>query len=415
MKIAIIGSGGREHAMAWKIEQSEQAEKVFVLPGNGGTQNNVAINPSDFPAIKEFCDKEKIDLIVVGPEAPLTEGIVDYFKDSDIKIFGPDKKGAQLEGSKIWSKKFMQKHGVATAAFWLTDDKNEIRRIAMENDGQLVVKYDGLAAGKGVFVCSSVQEVVDAAATIKDRYGADASILIEEKLPGQEVSIIGICDGKDILMLQPSQDHKAVFDGDKGPNTGGMGAYCPVPFCGEELLARINKDVVGPTIAGLRAENIDYKGVIYFGLMITKDGPKVLEYNVRFGDPETEVILPALKSDLLRVILASLDGTLGNIDLEFNFGYFVDVVLASGGYPDSYDKGMEISGLENISNSVIVFHAGTKIDGDKVVTSGGRVLNVAAQGDSLQDAIDRVYSACAKIHFDKVYYRKDIAKKGLTH
>lgn len=413
MKIAIIGSGGREHAMAWKIEQSESAEKVYVLPGNGGTKNNVEINSSDFPAIKEFCRKEEIDLIVVGPEVPLAEGIVDYFKESGIKIFGPDKIGAQLEGSKIWSKEFMKKNGAATADFWLTDDKDEIREIAEEKDGQLVVKYDGLAAGKGVFVCSTVHEVLEAATIIKDRYGADAPILIEDKLQGQEVSIIGICDGKNICMLQPSQDHKAVFDGDTGPNTGGMGAYCPVPFCGEELLAQINKDVVEPTLTGLQAENIDYKGVIYFGLMITDDGPKVLEYNVRFGDPETEVILPALKTDLLQVILASLNGTLGDIDLEFNPGYFVDVVLASGGYPDSYEKGIEVSGLENISRNVNVFHAGTKLDGDKLLTSGGRVLNVVARGESLREAIDLVYQDCAKINFNKMYYRKDIAMKGL--
>ena len=414
MRIAIIGSGGREHAMAWKIEQSDSAEKVFVLPGNGGTKNNVPIDPSDFSAIKDFCIKESVELIIVGPEAPLAEGIVDYFKDSGIKIFGPDKTGARLEGSKIWSKKFMKKYGVATADFWLTDEKDEIKRIAKEKSGQLVVKFDGLAAGKGVFVCSSVQEVLDAAATIKKRYGTNAPVLIEEKLPGQEISIIGICDGKVIRMLQPSQDHKAVFEGDKGPNTGGMGAYCPVPFFNEELLAQINKDVVEPTISGLQAEGIDYKGVIYFGLMITTDGPKVLEYNVRFGDPETEVILPALKSGLLEVILASLEGRLDEIDLEFNDGYFVDVVLAAGGYPDKYDKGLEINGLNNVSADAIVFHAGTKLDGHKLLTSGGRVLNVVARGESLQEAIDSVYKECAKIQFKDMYYRRDIGWKGLA-
>jgi phosphoribosylamine--glycine ligase len=308
----------------------------------------------------------------------------------------------------------MKEHGAATADFWLPADMEEVKKTAAEHDGQLVVKYDGLAAGKGVFVCSSEKDVINAFTTIKERYGEDAQVLIEEKLKGQELSIIGICDGKVIKMLQPSQDHKAIFDGDKGPNTGGMGAYCPVPFCSDELLAQIQKDVVEPTLDGLRAEGIDYKGVIYFGLMITEDGPKVLEYNVRFGDPETEVILPALKSDLLQVILASLNGRLAGIDLEFNSGYFVDVVLAAGGYPGVYDKGLEITGLDKVDEKAVVFHAGTKLEGRRVLTSGGRVLNVAASGPTLQEAIDTVYKECAKIYFDDVYYRGDIAKKGLA-
>ena len=413
MKIAIIGSGGREHALAWKLSQSPQAEKIFVLPGNGGTENNVNINPNDFPAIKDFCEKENVELLVVGPEDPLAGGIVDFFKDSAVKIFGPDKAGARLEGSKIWSKKFMKKYGVATADFWISDDADEIRQLAMEADGQLVVKFDGLAAGKGVFVCSTPLQVYGAVDTIRERYGQSARILFERKLTGQELSIIGFTDGKTMRLLQPSQDHKAAYDGDKGPNTGGMGAFCPVPFCDEALLARIDKDVIEPTLRGLQAEKIDYHGVIYFGLMITDEGPKLLEYNVRFGDPETDMILPALKNDLLQILLASTEGSLQQTELEFYNGYFVDVVLASGGYPGSYEKGKTISGLQDVSAETLVFHAGTRRKGKNLLTSGGRVLNVVAKGDNLPAAMEKVYKECAKIDFENICFRKDIGRKGL--
>jgi len=413
MKIAVIGSGGREHALAWKLAQSAQAEKVFVLPGNGGTENNVPINPSDFSAIKTFCKKENIELLVVGPEDPLANGIVDFFKGSSIKIFGPDKAGARLEGSKIWSKQFMKRCGVATADFWITDDADEIRHLAMEAAGRLVVKFDGLAAGKGVFVCSTPLQVYEAVDTIRERYGPNARILFEKKLTGQELSVIGFTDGKTMRLLQPSQDHKAIYDGDKGPNTGGMGAFCPVPFCDGRLLAQIQKDVIEPTLRGLQAEKIDYKGVIYFGLMITEEGPKLLEYNVRFGDPETEVILPALKSDLLQIMLASINGNLEQTEMDFYPGYFVDVVLASGGYPGAYEKGKAISGLQNVLQETLIFHAGTVREGQKMLTSGGRVLNVVVKGDRLSAAIEKVYQECAKINFDNIYFRKDIGRKGM--
>jgi len=333
MNIAVIGSGGREHAIAWKLAQSAKADEVFVLPGNGSTQNNVPIVPTDFESIKQFCLDKKVELIFVGPEDPLAQGIVDFFADSAIRVFGPDKKAAQMEGSKIWSKQFMKRYGVATADFWIPEDTFQIRAIAQEMEGQAVVKYDGLAAGKGVFVCSSTTGIYEAIDEIHNRYGADAPYLIERKMSGQEVSIIGFTDGQTIQLLQPSQDHKPAFDGDSGPNTGGMGAYCPVPFCDAALLEKISETIVQPTLRGIQSEGFAYRGVLYFGIMVTEDEPKLLEYNVRFGDPETEVLLPSLQSDLLDLTLACLNGTLADFQMDFHDGYFVDVVLLPAAIP----------------------------------------------------------------------------------
>ncbi|HHJ53160.1 MAG TPA: phosphoribosylamine--glycine ligase, partial [Caldithrix abyssi] len=371
MKIAIIGSGGREHALAWKLAQSVGKENIFCLPGNGGTWNNVPVDVMDFKAIGQFVKEREIDLMVVGPENPLAAGIVDYFADAQVQVFGPGKQAALLEGSKIRAKRFMKKYGVATADFWMLENGDDIEQVIDETDGNVVIKYDGLAAGKGVFVCNSAQEAYDALQELKHRYGQTAPFFIEQKFSGQELSIIGFTDGKSFKLLQPSQDHKPAFDGDKGPNTGGMGAYCPVPVCTDEVLRQIQNDIVQPTLRGIQAEGLDYHGVIYFGIMLTAEGPKLLEYNVRFGDPETEVILPALKSDLLELIQASLNETLEDVKVEFNDGSFVDVVLASGGYPGSYEKGKEITGIENLSDDILIFHAGTKRDGEKLVTSGG--------------------------------------------
>lgn len=414
MKIAVIGSGGREHALAWKLAQSVGKENIFCLPGNGGTWNNVPIDVMDFKAIGKFVKEREIDLMVVGPENPLAAGIVDYFADAPVQVFGPGKQAALLEGSKIQAKQFMKKYGVATADFWMLENGDDIEQVIDETDGNVVIKYDGLAAGKGVFVCSSAQEAYDALQELKHRYGQTAPFFIEQKFGGQELSIIGFTDGKSFKLLQPSQDHKPAFDGDKGPNTGGMGAYCPVPVCTADVLRQIQNDIVQPTLRGIQSEGLDYHGVIYFGIMLTADGPKLLEYNVRFGDPETEVILPALKSDLLELIQASLNETLEDVKMEFNDGSFVDVVLASGGYPGSYEKGKEITGIENLSDDILIFHAGTKRDGEKLVTSGGRVLNVVAHAPTLEQAIEKVYGEIPKIHFDGMFYRKDIGKKGLA-
>ena len=414
MKIAIIGSGGREHALAWKLAKSVGKENIFCLPGNGGTWNNVPVDVMDFKAIGQFVKEREIDLMVVGPENPLAAGIVDYFADAPVQVFGPGKQAALLEGSKIRAKRFMKKYGVATADFWMLENGDDIEQVIDETDGNVVIKYDGLAAGKGVFVCGSAQEAYDALQELKHRYGQTAPFFIEQKFSGQELSIIGFTDGKSFKLLQPSQDHKPAFDGDKGPNTGGMGAYCPVPVCTDEVLRQIQNDIVQPTLRGIQAEGLDYHGVIYFGIMLTAEGPKLLEYNVRFGDPETEVILPALKSDLLELIQASLNETLEEVKVEFNDGSFVDVVLASGGYPGSYEKGKEITGIENLSDDILIFHAGTKRDGEKLVTSGGRVLNVVAHAPTLEQAIEKVYGEIPKIHFDGMFYRKDIGKKGLA-
>ena len=413
MKIAILGSGGREHAIAWKLAQSVPQEDIYTLPGNAGIPNSVSIDTTNFDEIKKFCQEHQIELIVVGPEAPLAEGIVDYFAGIDIKVFGASKQAARLESSKIWAKEFMAKYGVATADFWVFDQIEEAKPIIQKLSGNLVIKYDGLAAGKGVYVCSSEEEALNSLRDLKSTYGESAKFLIEEKLTGSEISIIGFTDGKHIQLLSSSQDHKQLNDGDTGPNTGGMGAYCPVVFCDDAMLSDITTAVVTPTLQGLQGENLDYKGVIYFGLMMTDEGPKLLEYNVRLGDPETEVILPALKSDLLQLILACFDGTLQDFSMEFHDGYFIDVVLVSGGYPKSYDKGYPIMGLERVSRDTLIFHAGTARQNGRLVTSGGRVLNIVSHGHALASAIDKVYRRCQMVTFEKVYYRKDIGKRNL--
>ena len=411
MKIAVIGSGGREHAVAWKLSQSKLMEKVFVLPGNGGTKNNVPTDISNFEEILHFCRNNTIELLFVGPEDPLANGIVDYFEDTPVMVFGPEKRAALLESSKIWSKKFMQKYGVATADFWEFKNVAENFKKIDKLNGNCVIKYDGLAAGKGVFVCSNKREAKDAVSEIIEKYGKNSPFLIEEKLIGKELSLLAFTDGKDYQLLLPSQDHKQLLDGDKGPNTGGMGAFCPVPFYDEILQKQIEKEIIIPTMQGISNEKFNYKGVLYFGVMITENGPKLLEYNVRLGDPETEVVLPSLKSDFAELILACFDGSLKNYQMEFYAEFFVDVVLASGGYPHQYEKNYEINGFQNVAESTLLFHAGTKKVDGKILTNGGRVLNVVSKGKTLQKAIENVYVECDKIKFKDLYFRKDIGKR----
>lgn len=414
MKIAVIGSGGREHAIAWKLEQSTLVEKVFVLPGNGGTKNNVSIGVDDFAGIRRFCETEGVGLIFVGPEVPLAKGIVDYFADSSIKVFGPDAAGAQLEGSKLFAKRFMQKYGVATAEFYEFGNAEQPSSLKPEEaiakmNGKCVIKYDGLAAGKGVFVCHSIEQALQDLQELYATYGTDARFLIEECLEGEELSILAFTDGNAYQLLLPSQDHKQLLDGDKGPNTGGMGAFCPVPFYNDALKTQIEEAVIAPTMKGIQAEGFNFHGIVYFGLMITKDGPKVLEYNVRLGDPETEVVLPALKSDLAALVLACFDGSLQDFIMDYNAGTFVDVVLVSGGYPKAYKKGLPINGLNEINE--LVFHAGTTVQDGQIVTSGGRVLNIVAHGDTLDEAIDACYQKVNRFSFDHMFYRKDIGRR----
>lgn len=418
MKIAILGSGGREHALAWKFAQSVPEKDIYVIPGNGGTGNNVPIDSTDFDAIKAFCEQEGIGLLFVGPELPLVKGITDYFEGSGILVFGPSKRAARLEGSKITAKKFMQHYGISTGDFWLFTSLAQAHKKIEELEGNLVIKYDGLAGGKGVYVCSSVQEAKDALEELNADYRYSESeefldFLIEEKLSGYEISLIGLTDGQSIQLLHPAQDHKQLLDGDKGPNTGGMGVYCPLPFYTPQLHQQIMQQVVNPTLQGIQSEKVAYKGVIFFGLMITTDGPKLLEYNVRFGDPETEVLLPSLKSDLLQMVLSCFNGTLSNFNTEFNPGYFVDVVLAAKGYPKVYAKNNPIEDIEAAEAAgALVFHAGTKrLDDGTLLANGGRVLNVVGQGSTLSEAITRAYTACSKIYFKDCYYRTDIGSR----
>jgi len=411
VRVGVVGSGGREHAMAWKVSQCIPGSDVFVLPGNGGTQNNIPVDMHNFEAVRRACQEHEMELLLVGPEAPLANGIVDYFAGTGIRVFGPAKKAAQLESSKIWAKRFMRRHGVATAGFKVFDNPQAADNLIDDLEGNLVVKYDGLAGGKGVTVCHDVNEARQALHTLEGTYGPSARFLIEQRLFGSELSILGVTDGKTIKLLLPSQDHKPLCDGDRGPNTGGMGAFCPVSGCNQETLDEINECVIEPTMKGLQDEGIGYCGFIYFGLMMTTDGPKLLEYNVRLGDPEAEVILPALKTDLIRLVGSCYDGTLQNEAVAFHPGYYVDVVMASGGYPCEYATGHEIVGLDHASGDAWVFHAGTRRDGDRVLTAGGRVLNIVGRGEDLPAAITATYAQCSCIHFENMTYRKDIGSR----
>lgn len=414
MKIAVLGSGGREHAIAWKLGAEIGPKNVFVLPGNGGTQNNAPINISDFDAIKAFCLQNDVELIFVGPEVPLSNGIVDFFKDSPIRVFGPTQAAARLESSKIFAKIFMSENGVRTADYWICENTDDAVSIVEQLNGDMVIKYDGLAGGKGVFVCSSAEEGVAGLKQLSKNFGSNCRFLIERRLIGYEVSLIGITDGQSIKLLHPSQDHKQLLDGDKGPNTGGMGAYCPFPLA-ESVLQSIKETIINPTLKGIQGNNMDYKGIIYFGIMVCEDGPYLLEYNVRFGDPETEVLLPAMQSSLSEAVWACLNGSLENYDITFNNRYWIDVVLAAAGYPGSYTTGLPIEISPSIAHDTLVFHAGTErrnSDGQLVV-SGGRVLNVVVGGNSLAEAIGKAYIECEKINFDGVQYRRDIGQRKM--
>jgi phosphoribosylamine--glycine ligase len=411
MNVAVIGSGGREHAIAWKLSAEPGIEKVFVLPGNDGISGSVKIGMLDFPALGDFCQNYGVESLIVGPEIPLEAGITDYFSGSAIKIFGPDRSSARLESSKTYAKEFMKKYGVDTAKFFAAGNVSEAEKIIDGFGGKCVVKFDGLAAGKGVFVCGTAEEAISAVLGIFERFGADSKIIIEERLLGVEVSIIGVTDSKTIKIFPPAQDHKQAFDQDRGPNTGGMGAFCPADFCDESMLARIKEKIIGPTMRGIVSEKMNYRGFIYFGVMLTKKGPMLLEYNVRLGDPEAEVVLPALKSNLNEMIAACHRGTLEEYEMKFNEDYFVDVVLASGGYPGSYEKGFEISGLENAGRAALVFHSATKKAGGRFYTSGGRVLNVVGSGTTLEKAIGAAYEASGKIKFENMRLRKDIGRR----
>ncbi|MFH1888741.1 MAG: phosphoribosylamine--glycine ligase [Candidatus Omnitrophota bacterium] len=424
MKILVIGSGGREHALTWKLAQSKLAGKLFCAPGNGGISDQaecIDIKADDIPGLLEFARKEKIDLTVVGPEVSLAGGIVDEFRNHKLNIFGPDKKAARLEASKVFAKELMAKYNVPTADFKIFDNADEAKKYIEKNGAPCVVKADGLAQGKGVIVAKTTDEAKQAVVSImQDNLFGDAGrkVIVEDCLIGEEASIIVLADSREVIPLASSQDHKRIFDNDAGPNTGGMGAYSPAPVVTDGLFKDILDKVIYRTIDGLAKEGIKYNGVLYAGIMVTKEGPKVLEFNVRFGDPETQAILPRLKSDLLETMLAAGGDNLSKVVkagcLRWDTRACVSVVCASGGYPGSYEKGKLISGLDEARKlaDIIVFHAGTRKEDGKYFTSGGRVLGVTGLGNTIKEAINNTYNAVEKIHFDGMHYRKDIGRKA---
>ncbi len=413
--LVLLGSGAREHALATKLRQD--GATVHVLPGNAGIPGSVpGISALDFPAIKSFCNEHAVKLIVVGPEAPLAAGIADYFLGTDIRVFGPRRQAATLESSKVWSKGFMRRYGIATARAWSyrSDQFADAHAQAEELNGQVVVKYDGLAAGKGVYVCGSVAEAAHALTELRELHDGWFSFLLEEKLTGPEVSLIGLTDGNRIRLLAPAQDHKQLLAGDEGPNTGGMGAYCPVPFLDDNWLAAIRRDIIDPTLRGLQAEPFDFLGFLYFGVMLTPDGPKLLEYNVRLGDPEAEVILPALESSLLELIVATLDGSLAQTITRQRPGAFVGLVLASGGYPAAqFPTGFPIHGIGNQGQDTQLYLGGVKpgeTDGE-LLTNGGRVAVLVSHGPDLPTAVQLAYAEAELVYFQDKYVRPDIGQR----
>ena len=416
VNILVIGSGGREHALSWKLSQSSKVETVFTAPGNGGTENNVPIDVNDIDGLIDFAQKNNC-FTVVGPEVPLAEGIVDKFNQKNLKVFGPSKMAAQLESSKIWAKNFMKRNDIPTARFEIFDDANEAQKYVQSLDYNVVVKADGLAAGKGVIVCNSTAEAESAIDTIlvKKTFGdAGNRIIIEERIDGIEASFIAISDGEVAIPMASSQDHKRIFDDDKGPNTGGMGAYSPTPIIDDTLAKKIQENVIDKTIQSMKNEGITFKGFLYAGIMLRDGKPYVLEYNVRMGDPECQPITMRMDFDLYDYFVASVDGTLSSMPpTTWNKKFAVCVVLASKGYPESYPKDEIISGFNTISNDAFVFHAGTKKSDGQILSNGGRVLGVTALGDSLESAISNAYAAVEKISWPSKYCRTDIGKKGL--
>jgi phosphoribosylamine--glycine ligase len=426
MKVLVIGKGGREHALVWKLAQSPRAERVFCAPGNAGTARdgtNVPIEPGpDFEPLVRFARKEGVGLTVVGPEEPLARGIVDHFQKAGLRIFGPTREAAQVEASKTFAKQLMRHADVPTAEFRVCDHPEPARHYIETREFPVVVKADGLAAGKGVIVCSTTEEALAAIDRImvREEFGREAGrrVVIEKRLEGEELSIQALVSGRAIVPLQPTQDHKAAFDNDTGPNTGGMGAYCPAPLATPELLREVDETVLFPTVHALKRGRRPFRGVLYAGLMVTNQGPRVLEFNCRFGDPETQPLLMRLKTDLLDLLEAVVDNRLLEFDeaaLEWDPRPAVCVVMASQGYPGPYAKGKVITGLDEVATmpDVKVFHAGTAVENNLVVTDGGRVLGVTALGDTLADARRRAYEAVERIHFQGAFYRHDIADKAL--
>ncbi|MEJ2738655.1 MAG: phosphoribosylamine--glycine ligase [Dehalococcoidia bacterium] len=421
MNVLVIGNGAREHALAWKIAQSPLVKQLYVAPGNGGTAaiaTNLAISPDDIETLGTTARKMEIDLTVVGPEIPLAEGIIDHFERMKLPVIGPLKSAAQLEASKVFAKQLMKKYGIpAPASETFTDYKKASAYIDTQTP-PIVIKANGLAAGKGVIIADSREKALESLSDIMNNriFGSAGDIIIvDEYLEGKEVSLLAFTDGKTVIPMIPACDYKRVFDGDSGPNTGGMGSYSPPGFFDEKLTEEITDTIIRPTIAAMNKEGNPYKGVLYTGLMLTNKGPRVLEFNVRFGDPETQAILPRLKTDLVEIFLAIIENRLDKVNIEWSNDACVGVVLASGGYPGNYKKGLPIKGLDKLSKDILVFHAGTKIDRDsQILTDGGRVLTVTSTGKSMAEAREKVYNSIPLIQFDGCHYRKDIAAREVN-
>lgn len=413
MKVLIIGGGGREHALAWKFAQSDRVEQVFVAPGNGGTAimdkgSNVNIAADDIDGLKAFAVKENVDLTVVGPEVPLVAGVVDSFRADGLKVFGPDASAARLEGSKAFSKRFMEKYGIPTANFKVFTDFEEARKNVGVFGYPMVIKADGLAAGKGVVIAKNEEEALEAMEEmmVKKIFGeAGETILIEEFLGGIEASVLCFVDGKTIIPMESVQDYKRIFDNNEGPNTGGMGTYSPNLIYTDSIEEKVRESVIEPVRKGLEAENMDYRGVIFIGLMIDGKDIRVLEFNVRFGDPETQVVMPKLQNDIVDVTEAILDQRLNQVKLHWNPDTFICVIMASEGYPGNYPKGREITGINDCE---LVFHSGTKLEDNTLMTSGGRVLGVIGKGPTIKEARQSVYGQLENVNFDGMQFRKDI-------
>jgi phosphoribosylamine--glycine ligase len=418
VNVLVVGSGGREHALGWKLVQSKQVGKVFFAPGNGGTTNNIPINPDEIDKLIEFA-KNNDCFTVVGPEVPLSKGIVDRFAEHNLGIFGPTKEAAQLESSKIWAKQFMQRNDIPTAPFGIFDDAKEAKQYVESLNYPVVIKADGLAAGKGVIVCDGKKDALDAIdeMLVKNTFGsAGSSIVIEKRIDGIEASYIALCDGLTAIPMATSQDHKRIFDDDKGPNTGGMGAYSPTGVIDDSMAQKIQKHVIEKTVVSMKKEGIPFKGFLYAGIMVKDGEPYVLEYNARMGDPECQPIMMRMGSDLYEYLLASYRGKLDLLpQITWKSQTAVCVVLASKGYPDSYPKNEKISGLDSVNDDkTMVFHAGTKSENGQIMTNGGRVLGVTALGATLESAISNAYLAVEKIDWSSKYCRADIGKKGLA-
>jgi phosphoribosylamine--glycine ligase len=422
MRVLLIGGGGREHALAWKIAQSPLVKELICAPGNAGIAGEpkttcVPVGGEDLDGLLALARERKPDLVVVGPEAPLVLGIVEKMSQLGVLVVGPRREAAMLEGSKVFAKQVMRRHNIPTADFEVFDDANQAVKYA-RSLGRCVVKADGLAAGKGVLICENAKEAERAISQVMvDRAFGEAGrrAVVETLLEGEEASCIALTDGDEVLLLASSQDHKRALDGDHGLNTGGMGAYSPAPVLDEDLQARVRETIMKPTVAGMAKDGMPFRGILYAGLMMTESGPQVLEFNVRFGDPETQPLLARLRSDLIPALMASAQGSLSGVALEWDPRPSVCVVMAAGGYPQAYQKGKVITGLERAAGmeDVVVFHAGTKKEGETVVTSGGRVLGVTALGKDIRGAVDRAYRAVEAIHFDQAHYRKDIAHRAL--